>query len=97
MVALSPAPIGDGADGRYLVPSGRRRLVGGFLERTTLDPRLLHPRTDARVAGAETRPLVSRADAPPFLQLRLSAAAGKAILALRRRAAGRDRPSPLPR
>ena len=72
MVAVPAAQRGDGADGQYLFPSRRRRLVRGFREGTARPPGLLHPRNDPRLAGADQRPLLPAADAPPVLPLRLS-------------------------
>src|SRR5438270_10364006 len=97
MVAASPAPLGDGADGRHLVPSGRGRLVGRLLERAAQRTSLFHARADPCVAGAEARPVLPAADASPLLPLCLSAGAWKALLALWHRATGANHPRPLSR
>src|SRR5947209_8012066 len=97
MVAAAAAPVGNGADGRHLVSSRRRWLDAGLRRRAPLGASLLHPRNDARLAGAEGRAFLPFADAASLLPLRLRADPGEAVPALWHRAAGRDRPASLSR
>src|SRR5438270_8298379 len=71
MAVLPAGQFGDGAERQHLLPPGKRPLVRGLLQGTARPPRLLHSRDDPCVAGADQRPLLPAADAPPVLPLRL--------------------------
>src|SRR3546814_10516155 len=68
---LPAAPYRDGADGQHSLQPARRPLLRRFRRGVAAVARAVHPRDDARVAGADARPLVSGADAPSVRDLQL--------------------------
>src|SRR3546814_820856 len=89
---LPAAPYRDGADGQHSLQPARRPLLRRFRRGVAAVARAVHPRDDARVAGADARPLVSGADAPSVRDLQLQPQTRLASRTLWAGTTGRDRP-----